>query len=145
MLMKCSRITCFLACIVFGTTSLMADSAILIEAESFENKGGWVIDQQFMDQMGSPFLLAHGLGKPVADAQTMVAFPETGRYRVWVRTRDWVAPWKTPGTPKSRRAYGTPGIFQVLVDGKALKTTFGTKGNQWHWHEGGTVEIKMEN
>lgn len=27
-------------------------------------------DTQFMDQMGSPYLLAHGLGKPVADAKT---------------------------------------------------------------------------
>ncbi|MHC4323929.1 MAG: hypothetical protein ACYSUX_06625, partial [Planctomycetota bacterium] len=38
---------------------------VLIEAEGFANRGGWVIDQQFMDQMGSPFLLAHGLGRPV--------------------------------------------------------------------------------
>ena len=42
----------------------------VIEAESFENWGGWVNDTQFMDQMGSPYLLAHGMGKPVADAKT---------------------------------------------------------------------------
>jgi hypothetical protein len=41
---------------------------LLLEAESFHNLGGWVVDQQFMDQTGSPFLLAHGLGTPVADA-----------------------------------------------------------------------------
>lgn len=35
---------------------------VLVEAESFENLGGWVVDQQFMDQMGSSFLLAHGVG-----------------------------------------------------------------------------------
>lgn len=35
---------------------------LFIEAENFEDIGGWVVDQQFMDQMGSPYLLAHGLG-----------------------------------------------------------------------------------
>jgi len=53
---------------------------ILVEAENFEDTGGWVIDQQFMDQMGSPFLLAHGLGQPVKDATTAVTFPAAGTY-----------------------------------------------------------------
>ncbi len=105
---------------------------ILLEAEGFDDYGGWVDDSQFMDQMGSPFLLAHGLGRPVADATTAVEFPAAGEYRVWVRTRDWVAPWKAPGTP---------GRFQLVVDGKPLPVTFGTEGAQWHWHDGGTVEI----
>ena len=34
---------------------------IFIEAESFDKKGGWVLDNQSMGQMGSPYLLAHGL------------------------------------------------------------------------------------
>jgi hypothetical protein len=67
-------------------------TTILVEAESFREHGGWVIDQQFMDQMGSPFLLAHGLGVPVGDARTAVTVPVRGTYHVWVRTRDWVAP-----------------------------------------------------
>ena len=67
-------------------------TTILIEAESFRDLGGWVIDQQFMDFMGSPFLLAHGMGIPVKDATTKVIFPDTGVYKVWVRTRDWAAP-----------------------------------------------------
>ncbi|NIO42380.1 MAG: FAD-dependent oxidoreductase, partial [Burkholderiales bacterium] len=104
----------------------------LIEAEGFANRGGWVIDQQFMDQMGSPFLLAHGLGKPVGDAATAVSFPATGTYRVWVRTRDWVAPWKAPGAP---------GRFQLMIDNEPLETVFGTEGAQWHWQYGGTVAI----
>ena len=105
---------------------------VLVEAEAFEDTGGWVVDQQFMDQMGSPFLLAHGLGEPVKDAATMVELPATGRYRVWVRTRDWVGPWKAPGAP---------GKFRLLIDGKVLKTVFGTEGTEWHWQDGGTVEI----
>ena len=31
---------------------------LFIEAESFSNKGGWKVDQQFMDLMGSPYLLS---------------------------------------------------------------------------------------
>ena len=75
------------------------DAATLLETEAFAEKGGWVVDQQFMDQMGSPFLLAHGLGKPVADAVTKVTLAK-GEYRVWVRTRDWVAP-QGPGRFKA--------------------------------------------
>ena len=105
---------------------------VFVEAEGFADTGGWVLDQQFMDQMGSPFLLAHGLGVPVKDATTTVSFPATGTYHVWVRTRDWVAAWKAPGAP---------GKFRVLVDGKALKTVFGTTGAKWHWQNGGAVEI----
>ena len=34
--------------------------SVLVEAESFDEKGGWVVDQQFIPSMGSPYLLAHG-------------------------------------------------------------------------------------
>ena len=106
-----------------------------LEAEGFTLQGGWELDQQSMDQMGSPYLLAHGLGIPVEDAVTTVTFPTAGIYRVWVRTRDWVAPWNAPGSP---------GKFQVLIDGKAIGETFGTKGAEWHWHDGGTVAVRSE-
>ena len=105
---------------------------VLVEAESFAQTGGWVIDQQCIGQMGSPFLLAHGMGRPVKDAMTIVEFPVMGKYRVFVRTRDWVAPWK---------AQGAPGKFQLLIDTKPLQTVFGTEGAQWHWQDGGIIEV----
>ena len=83
--------------------------------------------------MGSPMLLAHGFGVPVKDAVTTVSLPAAGAYRVWVRTRDWVAPWG---------ASGAPGRFQLLIDGEPLETTFGIGGAAWHWQDGGIVEIK---
>lgn len=111
----------------------MANSRIIfLEAESFQKKGGWVIDQQSMDQMGSPFLLAHGLGIPVEDAETVIEIENTGEYHVWVRTRDWVAPWNVKGTP---------GKFQLLIKNKPLKTTFGTEGAEWNWQYGGNVKL----
>jgi hypothetical protein len=131
------RITHIAGIIVSITFALLLASktdarTILVEAEGFEDLGGWVVDQQFMDLMGSPYLLAHGLGEPVKDAVTTVEFPEPGKYRVWVRTRDWVAPWKAPGAP---------GKFQILIDHKPHETIFGVEGAQWHWQDGGIVEI----
>ncbi len=118
-------ITCFIV-------PFTAHSQVFVEAESFENKGGWVIDQQFMDQMGSPFLMAHGLGIPVTDAVTSVFFPEKGTYHVFVRTRNWTAYW----TDKD-----TPGQFQLLVNRKPLQPVFGTGSTEWNWQYGGSVQI----
>ncbi len=123
--------------IVLGVTMIMAPASafaksttVFLEAEQFMDLGGWDLDQQAMDVMGSPYLLAHGLGVPVRDAATTAHFPQSGFYRVWVRTRDWVAPWKAPGTP---------GRFQLVINGSPLSETFGTKNDEWHWHEGGAL------
>ena len=128
--MRFLLLTCVLLLLVAAPAS--GTDLVWIEAESFAETGGWVVDQQFMDLMGSPYLLAHGLGVPVPDAETEISFPSAGEYRVWVRTRDWVAPWNAPGAP---------GRFQLLIDGKPLATTFGTEGARWHWQDGGVVEV----
>jgi hypothetical protein len=112
--------------------SVARAATVLLEAESFAGHGGWTLDTQFIEQMGSPYLLAHGLGTPVADATTTLKIPAAGTYKVFVRTKDWVARWQAPGTP---------GKFQVLVNGKPLEETFGTKGAEWGWHEGGAVTL----
>ncbi len=117
---------------LLAAAPVFAADRVLVEAESFKSPGGWSLDTQFIDLMGSPYLLAHGLGQPVKDATTTVTFPAPGKYRVWVRTKDWVAHWGAPGAP---------GKFQVLVNGQPLAETFGTKGAAWFWHDGGTVDI----
>ena len=108
-------------------------ATLLVETESFAEKGGWVVDQQFMDQMGSPFLMAHGLGTPVADASASVCVPEAGTYRVLARSRNWAALW----TQKD-----APGKFQVEVNGKPLDTILGTVGSDWAWQEAGSVALE---
>jgi hypothetical protein len=119
-----------------GRTAVLVGTSnprqVLIEAESFNSLGGWVIDQEFADQEGSPFLLAHGMGTPVSDAHTNIVIPEAGAYRVWVRTRDWVAQWNAPGAP---------GRFKLIINGKSLQTTFGTEGAKWHWQDGGKIDL----
>ncbi len=107
-------------------------AGVLLEAEQFDNPGGWILDTEFIQNMGSPYLMAHGLGRPVEDATTVVRFPEAGKWRIWVRTMDWVARWGAPGTP---------GRFELLIDGKRLPVVFGTEGADWHWQSGGVFDI----
>ncbi len=116
-----------------GGLAIGADEGIWIEAESFETLGGWVIDQQSIGQMGSAYVMAHGLGVPVADAVTAGTIPTRGVWSVWVRTRDWTAPWKR----------GRPGgTFQILVNGQALPETLGTTGGAWGWQRAGAVALE---
>lgn len=126
--------TVFASVFMFLLTSARAQDAqdLLVEAESFQAAGGWKLDTQFIDEMGSPYMLAHGLGRPVQDAVTKVKLPSPGTYHVFVRTKDWVARWG---------AKGSPGRFQLVINGKPLSETFGTKGAEWAWQDGGTVEI----
>jgi hypothetical protein len=103
---------------------------LLVETESFKDKGGWVVDPQFVEQMGSPYLLAHGLGTPVAPASTTVTFPSAGKYHVWARTRNWaVGDWDAPGR------------FKISVNGKELGTVLGTEDG-WDWQYAGKISVK---
>ena len=110
-------------------------------ASRFADKGGWTVEQQFIHQMGSSYLLAHGIGvAPVADAKTSFHVETEGEYTLFVRTKNWTKYWSDGPTP---------GIFQVLVDGIADGETFGTglsasTGNvstEWIWQKGGTVRL----
>ncbi len=129
-----SHLSLFILIAAFvGPVAAAVSEHVLIEAESFENPGGWVVDQQFMDQMGSPFLLAHGLGVGVQNATTTVTLPQSGHYFVWVRTRDWTAkPEEGKRAPGVLRDAG-PGRFQLIIDGTPLRTHFGREGATWHW------------
>ena len=107
-----------------------ATSGVLVEAASFAKPGGWKLDTQHYQQMGGCYLLAHGMGKPVDNASTTVKIRQSGKWHVWVRTRDWcLGDWQAPGR------------FRVLVDGVPLKPEFGTEGERWHWQAGGAVEV----
>ena len=115
---------------VVGVAASLCASAgaarVDVYPQSFE-AGGWGLDAQFMDVMGSPYLIAHGLGVRVLDAKARVSFPAPGEYRVWVRTKNW--------------ADGAPGRFRVQVDGRPLAKTFGAGPREWSWEDGGVVQI----
>lgn len=103
---------------------------VLLEAEQFDSYGGWVLDSFFEADMGSAYLMAHGLGRVVEDAQSTFELPASGDYDVWVRTKDWVPD-------------GHPGRFQVLIDGDALPETLGADGQDWHWQLAGKLSLEM--
>ena len=66
-----------LVLLVLACGSRANAATVLVEAESFADHGGWSLDTQFIREMGSPYLIDHGLGKPVAEATTKVAIPSS--------------------------------------------------------------------
>ena len=109
---------------------------LFVEAESFSVKGGWQVDQQFMDVMGSPYLIAHGAGVPVEDASAQVRLPGKGEWHLFVRTFNWVSPWYDGEGP---------GKFKVAVDGDELPETLGAAGSKWMWQYAGSFETASRN
>ena len=101
---------------------LLLAATILLECESFDNLGGWTVETQSIRQEGSSYLMAHGYGVPVADAETSIRVPEDGTYVVWARTRNWNAPWTG----------GAAGRFQVVLRGTGTEAwtsaELGTEG-----------------
>jgi hypothetical protein len=108
--------------------SMSSQPAILVEAESFDNFGGWVMEFQFDLEKGSPYLLAHGNGLPVADATTSVD-TSPGSYHVWVRAKDW-----DPGHH--------PGRFTLMINCKTHEPEFGANDKDWSWEYGGTIPLE---
>lgn len=106
------------------------DNSVYVAASTFEDKGGWIADPQFMEQMGSSYLIAHGLGQPVSDARTRFTVPQDGTYNLFVRTRNWTAYWSDKPTP---------GVFRIRIDDRQAEPLFGDGESEWHWQAGGSV------
>lgn len=126
------KYNCFLLFFFLGRL-MVAGQAFVVETECFREKGGWVTETQFIDRMGSAYLLAHGLGEPVADAYTMVTAPEKGIYHLWIRTKDWIPEPLGPGT------------FEVWINDRKQGDIYGGDGiGDWHWVYGGEVGFSDE-
>ncbi|MGN0092207.1 MAG: FAD-dependent oxidoreductase [Alistipes sp.] len=109
-------------------------NSVLLPASLFAERGGWTADQQFIDIMGSTYLLAHGLGEAVADASTEFDVPADGDYQLYVRTRNWTAYWSDSPTE---------GTFNVIIDDRNEGTLFGTECSEWHWQQGSTLHLSQ--
>ena len=116
-------------------------NSVMVLATTFADKGDWIVEQQFVLQMGSSYLLAHGIGTPLEkDAVTTVEVPAEGDYHLLVRTKNWTAFWSEGKTP---------GIFSVKVDSVADAAEFGTgcegatrsERAAWYWQQGGTWHL----
>ncbi|MHC4647154.1 MAG: FAD-dependent oxidoreductase, partial [Planctomycetota bacterium] len=129
-----ARIFALFACVAILSCGFTAkgetESVIWLEAEQFHKTGGWSNDCQFVDLMGSPYLLAGGLGKPVEDAVTSVQVAKGGQYRLRVRCKDWLPTH-------------SPGKFQVRIGDKTSQAAFGkAQTDAWQWIDGGIFELK---
>ena len=112
---------------------LNTTNSVMVLATTFADKGDWTVEQQFVLQMGSSYLLAHGIGTPLAkDAVTTVNVPADGNYNILVRTKNWTKHWSDGPTP---------GIFEVHIDGQSDGVTYGTDSVNWYWQRGGKVAL----
>ena len=127
--MRLFLLSCLLVALSFNA---QAQEGIFVEAERFSDYGGWSLDHQFMDEMGSPYLIAHGSGVPVADARTTVSIPRAGNWTVYVRTYNWTSPWCSSDGP---------GRFSVAVGKKTLKQVLGATGTGWEWQMAGSLRL----
>lgn len=105
-------------------------SEIWIDALDFEEKGGWKEDTQFVHLMGSGYLIAADVpGVPVEDARLEVTIPEAGKYRAWVRDRNWLR-WHSPGT------------FNLIVNGENNGRALGAlPSDAWVWEIAGDYDL----
>lgn len=106
---------------------------IFLEAESFDDLGGWLIETNAMSSLGSAYICAHGMGKPVADAKTTFTVPKEGEWHVWAKTKDWSAIWNKSGV--------APGIFNIKINNTVLMHTLGNCGEKWSWQKAGIIKL----
>ena len=109
----------------------LKENSIFISTSAFDNYGGWVLDTQFIVNIGSSYLLAHGLGEKVDNAVTKICVDKPGKYKIWAYTKDWVANWKQGVAP---------GLFKIDIDGWQ-SNPLGDKNKDWQWQEAGSCDI----
>ena len=108
---------------------MLQDGFLWIDAEDFADYGGWKIDTQFVQFVGSAYLIAPDLGAPVADASTEFTVPKAGTYRLWVRAKNWYLA-------------AAPGQFRVSVGGQRSGAIFGNADTEeWVWQDGGEFHL----
>ena len=99
-----------------------------LEAEGFADYGDWRLDTQFTHKMGSAYLLAVGVLKPINAARTTVRIPSAGTWRVWARTKDWLPEF-------------SPGTFTIAVGGTRGETLGASKKEGWRWERAGDFAL----
>ena len=99
-----------------------------LEAEAFADYGEWRLDTQFTHKMGSAYLIAPGVGKPIGSAKTVLPVPRAGTWHAWVRTKDWLPEF-------------SPGRFVLTVNGKRSAPLGVSKREGWRWEKAGAFAL----
>ena len=106
----------------------VVEGFVWVEAEGFSDYGNWRLDTQFVHKMGSGYLLAAGVLKPIGSARTWFDIPSPGKWTVWSRTKDWLPEWH-------------PGTFRVSVNGQPGETLGDSGQEGWRWERAGCWEL----
>jgi len=117
-----------IALLIATACTAPAAEVVWLEAECFDSVGGWQRDTQHVDTMGSVYLLATGLGRPVDDVVTRAVIPAADTYHLWVRCRDWL--------PSH-----SPGRFRVSVDGRPSDELGRAADDAWRWQMAGRFDL----
>lgn len=100
----------------------------LVEAETFQFKGGW-FEEKSGTAMGNSILRVLGTKHGAADAFTMIEVKEKGNYTVWVRAMDFK---EKPGTR----------LFRLLVDEQPMEEA-GRHGKEgFAWEKVGVITLE---
>ena len=100
-----------------------------MDAVEFDDYGGFLLDTQFVREMGQGYLLANSVGIPVAPASVKFTANEEGMHRFWIRTKNWC------------HGYDPDGIV-LAVDGKKYDFVCGTmQVGHWYWEVAGDFEL----
>jgi hypothetical protein len=124
----------FVAALLLLFLSAMRAPAVtfVVEAEQLELPGGWQLVNMPRDENVRKFMLAgpYAKGAPLAGA---VEIPHAGKWRLWVRSKDF--PADRPGTRK----------FSVRLGQQRSETIFGRHAKAeldgWAWEDGGTFNL----
>jgi hypothetical protein len=118
-----------LTLIASASLALSAD-ALRVEPENLEIQGGWMTGSG-----GGPAgaILETGPAKGAAPAAGAVRIPAAGKWRLWVRAKDF--PGYLPGTR----------YFSIRLGTRASSVQFGRHGRAgmdgWEWEDGGLFDL----
>ncbi|MBQ9071403.1 MAG: FAD-dependent oxidoreductase [Clostridia bacterium] len=114
-----------------------------IDAVDFDDYGGFILETQFIREMGQPYLMANGVGEAVSPAEASFTVKGGGTYRFFIRTKNWCAEHNPDGLVlevdgmKSRHVcsemrvngwYFEIGADFILTPGKHTLKIYDTKG-----------------
>jgi hypothetical protein len=115
-----------------GTGASLRAVTFVVEPEQLELPGGWEAVATPRNEFARKYILAgpHAKGAPAAGA---VQIPHSGKWHLWVRSKDFAA--DRPGARS----------FTVRLGNTRSQTLFGKHGRAeddgWAWEDGGTVDL----
>lgn len=102
---------------------------IWIDAQEFDNYGGFQLDTQFVREMGQGYLMADGTGESVAPASVCFTVAQEGMYRIFIRTKNWCVGYDPDG-------------LNVAVDGQRSEHICGMmQTSKWYFEIGGDFKL----